>query len=310
MNNKISLIYIIYLFLFNFLFSQSNQDTSISDISLRTYVENESVALNREVVYVVQLEWMGDLSRYKISEVLDPDVSNLLIRGSGSSNKVTNDSAGNEISIKEIIFYFKPIEMGMAYINGITVRYEDTILDKQESLLASRISVKIVDPIDDGKSANFSQYVFYFTIILFLVIGIFLFFLYKKKKRENEILEQAKISESIELKYLRQLNEIDKLSDDSYKEKLHDITHILLKYLSELYSISLVTMSSKDVLNYLENQEPDSSIYSKLKEFITKSDLLKFAGTEISEADFHQLYDSVEWILEKNKNDNTEKEDE
>lgn len=147
MNKKFILINFISLFLFYSLFSQSNQDTSISDISLRTFVENESIALNREVVYIVQLKWQGELSRYKISEILDPDVTNLLIRGSGSSNKVTSNSEGKEISTKEIIYYFKPIEMGMGYINGITIRYEDTYTDKQESLIASRISVKIIDPI-------------------------------------------------------------------------------------------------------------------------------------------------------------------
>ena len=85
MNKIIIYNLLFYLFLFNSLFSQTNQDTSVSDISLRTYVENESVALNREVVYIVQLTWQGELSRYRISEVLDPDVTNLIIRGSGSS---------------------------------------------------------------------------------------------------------------------------------------------------------------------------------------------------------------------------------
>ena len=42
---------------------------------------------------------------------------------------------------------------------------------------------------------------------------------------------------------------------------------------------------------------------------MTKSDLIRFAGNIVTETDFHQLYDSVEWILEKSKKDNTEKED-
>ena len=158
------------LILSSSIFSQSNQDTSVSDISLLTYVENESVALNREVVYIVQLSWQGELSRYKISDVLDPDVTNLIVRGSGSSNKVITNSDGKEISTKRITFYFRPVEMGMAYINGVTIRYKDTLLDQNESLLAGRISVKIIDPIPGNSSNNILQYVIYAIMILVIAL--------------------------------------------------------------------------------------------------------------------------------------------
>ena len=162
MKTKIILGFIL-LFCFQIsLYAQTDQDTSLTDISLKTYVQDETVALNREVVYEVELKWQGDLSRFKITEALEPNVTNLTVRGTGSTNRITTDSNGREISIKKITYYFKPIEIGMAYINGVTIRYEDTILNSKESLLASRLSVKIVEPIPE-------------TIVMVLIISILLF---------------------------------------------------------------------------------------------------------------------------------------
>ena len=298
------------LILSSSIFSQSNQDTSVSDISLLTYVENESVALNREVVYIVQLSWQGELGRYKISDVLDPDVTNLIVRGSGSSNKVITNSDGKEISTKRITFYFRPVEMGMAYINGVTIRYKDTLLDQNESLLAGRISVKIIDPIPGNSSNNILQYVIYAIMILVIAFSVYLFVLYNKRKKENALEELENIKETTEEKYLRLLKETVHLAGNNYKEKLHDLTHLLIGFFSEKYSTSLSNLSSKDILKYIENREMEPKIYAKIIEFMTKSDLIRFAGNTVNETDFHQLYDSVEWILEKSKNDNSEKEDE
>ena len=309
--NKIFLLnFLFYLFLYSSLFSQSNQDSSVSDISLRTYVENESVALNREVVYIVQLTWQGELGRYKISEVLDPDVTNLIVRGSGSSNKVITNSAGKEISTKKVAFYFKPVGIGMAYINGVTVRYEDTLLDKKESLLASRIGVQIVDPIPDNSSNDIFQYLIYLFIVIVIGFIVYVFFIYNKRKKENALMELENIKETTEDKYLRLLKETIHLSGNNYKEKLNDLAHLIIGYFSEKYSSSFANMSSEEMLNFLDDTKLDKHIFLKFKEFITKSDLIRFAGNAVNETDFHQFYDSVEWILEKCNKDNVEKEDE
>lgn len=299
---------IISLCLFNLLLSQSSPDTSISDISLRTYVENESVPLNREVIYVVQLAWAGELDRYKISEVLEPDVTNLTVRGSGSSNKVTTNSLGKTISTKKVTFYFKPIEMGMSYVNGVTVRYEDTVLGKKESLLASRIGVQIIDPLPDDSSTGVFQYLFYLIVIAFIIVIGYVFFVYTKRKKENALKELEEIKETTEEKYRRLLKETIHFSGNNFKDKLNELTHLIIGYYSEKYSNPLNNKSTEEVLNFLKNQKLNESISQKTRDFLTKSDLIRFAGNAVTESDFHQFYDSVEWILEKCKKDNSEKE--
>ena len=51
------------------------------------------------------------------------------------------------------------------------------------------------------------------------------------------------------------------------------------------------------------------NIIEKIKDFYKRSDLVRFAGENLTESEFHQLYDSVEWIIEKHKTVNTSEED-
>ena len=147
MRNIFSLIIIGFMLVPDF--SQSADDTGQSEIQLRTYIEQENIPLNREVIFHIELSWPGDLSRYKISEIVEPTVTNLTTRGSGSSNKVRTDGDGKLKSIKEITFYFRPLEMGMAYIDGVIINYQDTATQKDESLISSRIGVKIIEPLPE-----------------------------------------------------------------------------------------------------------------------------------------------------------------
>ena len=306
------ILFAVTLFLTNsdFIYSQSIQDTSVTDISLKTYVEQETVPLNREVQYIVQLSWVGELGRYKISEVLEPDVTNLIVRGTGSSNKVFTDKNGNSVSTKKITFYFKPIELGMAYINGVTVRYDDIVLGKSESLLASRIGVSVTDPIPDENEQNYFQYLIYLFLFGLITLGIYIFVIYKKRKKENELKEAEEVKETIEEKYLGSLNDVLQKKENNYPQKLNEIHRLIIGYFSELFGIPLLNKSSEEILNMLSENKLDENQYTKFKEFIEKSDLIRFAANKVSQSDFHQLYDSIEWILEKRKNENAQKEDE
>jgi hypothetical protein len=309
MRNTLLKTVFIYFATFSFLFSQPLPDTSVSDISLKTFVEEESVPLNREVRYIVQLSWIGELDRYQISEILDPDVTNLMIRGSGSSNKVVRDKTNNTLSIKKITFYFKPIELGMAYINGVTVRYKDTLLDKSESLLASRISVRIIDPIPDKNNDSYFQYLIYLLIVAILFFSIYLYLIYQKRRKENALLEADKIQESAEEKYTRMLKEVFDMPNANYRERLNNIHRIILGYFSEKYQSTFANKSSEEILHVLKENKLDENQFNKFKEFIEKADLIRFAGNKVNESEFHQLYASIEAILEKSHSENSQKED-
>jgi hypothetical protein len=283
--------------------AQSASDTLSSDIQLRTYIESESVPLNREVVYHIELSWHGDLSRYKISEIMEPTVTNLTTRGSGSSNKVKTASDGSLISIKDIAYYFTPIEIGMAYIDGVTIKYSDQVEEKDESLISSRIGVKIVEPLaEPADNLLLSNLLFGLIVVIVIGAALYLYFRYKKKQKELAEKELIEIHETVETKYLRLLKETIHVTTDNVKDSLNDLTHLLNGYLSERYHLPISNLSEKDLLDALKNKDLSQESLKRINTYYSKANLVKFAGETVEDSEFHQLYDTVELVLENQKN--------
>jgi hypothetical protein len=280
---------------------QANQDRT-SNIYLRTYVESESVPLNLEVVYYIELKWDGDLNLYKISELKEPTAVNLIHRGSGTRNIVSTGKDGKIISTKIISYYFKPVEIGMAYIDGLFIKYEDTVSGQEGNLLSSRIGVKIIDPLPEPSNNFFSRELIFIVIVLSLIIliGYFVlrFQIQKKKAKEKD---SQLVKETVEEKYLRLLKETIQLNPDNIKEGIVDLSHLLTGYFSESLAVPVANLSTDDLIQLLSDNKLDETTLSRVKEFYTQTNLIKFAGTSINESELHRFYDIVEMILNSQK---------
>jgi len=315
MNRKFMIVRYLSLTFFIFFFAtiglaQDSVDSIQSDIRLRTFIENEEVPLNREVVFHVELEWKGDLNKYKISEFPEPAVSNLTLRGSGSSNKVNSAPDGGTISIKRRTFYFRPLEIGMAYIEGVTIIYEDTYLQHRESLISDRVGIKIIDPLPEGGNIKISP-TWLYIILIIIILSVSLLFLlrYRQRKREEELEALAQKKETVEEKYLRLLKETIHFNTDNIKDSLSDLSHLINGYFSEKYHFPASNLSSEQVIEVLQEKGLTQESLTRLNEFYKSTNLVKFAGESVTDADFHRLYDTVELILESQKLPFTEGED-
>jgi len=284
------------------LLGQELQGTIESDISLRTLIDKSEVPLNREVVYHVELRWRGDLAKYILNEIVDPGLTNLSIRGKGSSNKVISDSSDQTISIKRITYYLTPLELGMSYIDGARIKYEDTVLDQAESLISGRIGVKIIEPIPEPAEFNLLNWLFY-AFILFIIISLFIimYFRYRKRKQEELAKLQSLPRETIEEKYLRLLKETIHFTSDNVRESIGDLSNLISGYISEKYNLPAGSLSQRDLLDLLQEKGMTDTSLGRLKEFFKQADLVKFAAEEISESDFHQNYDIIELVLQHQK---------
>lgn len=295
------LIYSLLFFtiLMNFALSQVSPDTLKGEIQLRTYIDNENVPLNREVIYHIELRWPGDLSQYSVSDLTEPVVTNLTLRGSGSSNKVTPASDGKMISVKTITYYFRPLEIGMAYIDGVAIKYLNTVADRESSLLSGRVGVKIVEPIPDpSEEGIFSGWFGYLIVLIFLGAVIYIYAHYKKKQEEENKKDLVELSETIEQKYLRLLKETIHFNTDNIKDSLNDLTHLLNGYFSERYQIPAFNLAEDDLIDMLKEKDLADESLSRIKDFYAKSNLVKFAGEMVDDSEFHRLYDTIELVLE------------
>jgi hypothetical protein len=282
---------------------QTPGDSVQSDISLRTIIAEGEVPLNREVVYHVELRWQGDLSKYNINDIVDPGVSNLQIRGKGSSNKVTTDTQGRTYSIKRVTYYFTPLELGMAYVDGVTVKYEDTFLEQNESLISGRIGVKIIDAIPDPVELNYLTILLYLLgLIILISLIIFITVRFRKRKIEEQARLAALPQETVEEKYLRLLRETIQFSNENVRESITDMSSLISGYFTEKYLLPPGNLASDDLLEILKEKELDETSLSRLREFFRQANLVKFAGENITESDFHQNYDTIELILQHQKN--------
>ena len=62
--------------------------------------------------------------------------------------------------------------------------------------------------------------------------------------------------------------------------------------------------------NALKEKKLGDESISRIKDFNSRANLVKFAGEEVNDSEFHRLYDLVELFLENQKSVKSEEEDE
>ncbi len=156
-------------------------------IVLNAYVENSKVPSNRPVVLQIELSWPGKLSRYQIEPVSQPILTNLLLEGSGSENRLLTDDQGNLQAIKAITYRLRPLEMGMAYIDGVIIKYQDRETGETENLSSQRIMVEIIEPLPEENPGRLKATVYVLLLLLFFfIIGYFLIQYFRKKRQAKQ----------------------------------------------------------------------------------------------------------------------------
>ena len=272
-------------------------DYTDSNIQLKTYLDQDAIPQNGEVVYHVELVWNGELDRYQISNIGDPVVSNLKLRGSGSSNRYFVDEAGNPKSVKQVNYYFTPIEMGMAYIDGITIQYEDKTLAQKETLSAQRLGVKIIEPLPDPNAGmDIGLTIIIALVILFVIVVIYFVGRYLKQRKLNAEAEQVR-PQTLEEKYLELLDNIE-LSAENRNETLSSITKLLSSYFSEKYEL-LGSASFDQVKGELKKVNIMDDLLDKINDLYERDKLSKFAREQVAENELHLFFDTVEQVIKQ-----------
>lgn len=273
-------------------------DSTESKIQLRTYLADENVPLNREVVYHVELSWPGQLDRYHILEAGEPVLTNLKLRGSGSANNFSLDAQGNPISKKTITYYFVPRSIGMAYVDGVIIKYEDKLSGLKESLMSQRLGVKIIEAVPEaGNKPEMSTIILFLLAALFLlVVAYFIKRYYGIRKKQKEMLAQK--PPTLEDSYLLRLQEEIKVNNKDVSARFVGLSRMLQDYFKEKFNLRLSADFEK-IKEELYKRNLNETELNKIKAFYEQAELNKFAGEEISENDYHLFYDTVELLLGK-----------
>jgi len=296
-----TIVSVLFLFLTSLLYGA---DSTASNISLRTFLENSDVHLNKEVIFHVELTWEGDLQRYHITEVSEPALTNLKLRGSGSTNRFYTDDQGRPLSLKRITYYFTPLDMGMGYIDGVSVRYQDINTEQLETLFAQRLGVKIIEPERESGATRYGGQLLLLGIVLafLIVFGYFLRKYFKIRKQEQHNIE---IELTIEEQFEQDLKNLIKQKTGDTRADFGSLMQLLKQYLSRKYGLD-TGHSFEQAKTALKQKNIQGDVLEKLNQIYKQSELSKFAGENISESEFHLYADTVELLFDKLKDEKPE----
>ncbi len=270
-----------------------------NQIQLNTYVDKSEVPLNRPVIFHVQLSWTGNLNRYQIEPVSLPVLTNLLLEGSGSENRLEPLANGNFKATKSITYRFKPLEMGMAYIDGVTIRYTDRRSGEENQLTSQRVMVEISEPVAEPGEGPYRSVAYVVLLIIFFTVIAYFMVKYFRKRREARRSPEP-VLPAAELFLNRLAQEVDPRGTN-LGEMTAKLSRIFREYLQEAFHIQARESSTREILEQLQTVELDESDRKNLTTVFEKLDLIKFAGKNVDPTDFTRIYGAIEAFLIKRK---------
>lgn len=267
------------------------------EIRLNTFVESSEVPLNGKVKYHVELSWIGDLSRIQIEPIEQPILTNLLLEGSGSSNRLEPIDDDGFRAVKTITYMFKPVEMGMAYIDGLMIRYKDTATGEEDQLQAQRVMIEVTEPLPDDSSGGVKAIIY--VVLLIIFFGAIAFFVGKYLNKRRMKAEQLPETVCLPREYLTRISQDIDPKSNNLTDMTFRLSKIFREYLSKDFHIAAREAGSGEIIEQLKIKQLDESDLLKLKELFEKLDLIKFAGEPVDPAEFSNIYGTIETFLLK-----------
>lgn len=296
--------FFILFFVFTLLHSQPADTTQSNPnkpqkIELKTFVESSTVPLNRSVVFHIEVSWEGRLNWYRIEPVSQPVLTNLLLEGSGSENRLDPLPNGNFKATKSITYRFKPLEMGMAYIDGVDIKYINQQTNQEDHLNSQRVMVEITEPIPENSGGTLKAFVYIILLVLFFGVTAYFLFVYVRKRKKARH-SQAPIIPLPELYLSRLTQEVDPRGTN-LTEMTSRLSRIFREYLSEEFEIHARESSTSEIESQLRELEVDETDRQKIVDVLGKLDIIKFTGKNMDPADFTSIYGTIEAFLIKRK---------
>lgn len=302
-------IFRILLLLCTVVFSQTfnNADTlnasanQPSTIELKTYLKRSSVPLNRSVEFHLELSWIGDMSRYQIIQIPQPVLTNLVMEGSGSANRLEELGGGQYRSTKSITYKLTPLAIGMAYIDGLEVKYRDQKTGEVDALYSQRMSVQITDALPDESGSSFLAIIYIVLLGVFFVSVLYFLALFFKRRKQAKSAVEPEIP--LAERYLKKLSHEVDPKGANLSEMTVQLSRVFREYLANEYNITTREASTKEIVSHLKAAGVNEAELRRVEELFEKLDVVKFAGGEVDPTEFSNMYGIVEnFLYERKKN--------
>ncbi|MCP4723533.1 MAG: hypothetical protein GY863_00780 [bacterium] len=263
------------------------------NISISTNISNTEVPSNQTIDLTVIISWEGAPDRFEMERLENPELINLEIMGSQSLSRseIMDDKV---FTIREFTFNLSPVERGMGYIEGMTIRYKDRATNKRDFLSTQRLNVKGLPPIYP-KDYGWVWKVVIVIIVVGFSAGIAIPFLMRRKKKVETESEPEVPAEE---RYMEELVAIKDKNSLSYRQRLDDVTAVFRNYLSEKYNIPEGSRSEKALVEFLYSEGIEETLTIKIKGVFDQAEQFRFSGTEINVDRFELIFGSIESCIE------------
>jgi hypothetical protein len=241
------------------------------------------------------------LKRYQISELENPILENFEITTTSAADRRMSE-AGLMKAAKVYELVLKPKSIGMGYIEPLIVKYIDNETGEAHSLITSRLSAKVVDPVaEPGSNQGLMKWILVAAIVLAAFILVIFFWQKRREEKRRQEAEAVNVV-PLEQEFLSKLRETVNLKSPDVKinEAFWALSRIVRQYLSQKYQIPALESTSEKIVSDLSGFQVDQTILNNLQEILTVSDLAKFAGAEGNRSELDRVYTLVEALLERN----------
>ena len=271
-------------------------DNGSPDISieLSAQAEPSHVPLNGTVRLRVQVAWQGNLDQIEIEEVEEPLLSHLEITGSASSNRFTGGAQSR--AVKEIDYFLKPLTLGMAYIESVGLKYQDTATGESHFLHTERIGIEVLPAVREKVSSGFPFGVI-IAMVLVITAGVIVYL--RRSRRPPEPSRQEAILEEAFLERLH----ADDLSKQNPDTAFTNLIKMFRQYLAQKYDIPAMEATTETWIASLKQAVLNESLTSSCEKLFREADVLKFSGEKISGAALEEAYSTFEQVLKSQLNE-------
>jgi hypothetical protein len=266
-------------------------------VSLSAAVEPKVVPLNRNLILRIEVCWEGDLDRIGIGQVTEPVLANLEIIGSGASNRVVALASGQR-AIKEVVYTLRPKSLGMAYIEPVTLSYEDRSTQKVDNLKTQRLAVEIAVAVPDEKG-HIGAWLLWVGggVALLLTAAGLAWGQVRRKKRTQVAAEPATSPEEC---FLAELRSEGGSQPASTAEGFARLSRLLRRYLAAKYGLRALEETTPELIAELPGIGLDEDLVPRCESLLNMADAVKFSRQEAPPSEFELAYTTVETLLERN----------
>jgi len=253
--------------------SLSNVVSWENNMKWNSYINKNKLPQNDTLIFYQVIELTGNPLEYYMEPEENPQVANLDLISSSSSNKTVVENGANKYS-RIYEYKYLPKTTGMAYINPSRLKIRHIPSNTDRYLINQRLSAEVTDPIVKRNYGKIALIVL--SILVLGGIGFGIYYIIRKKKSKVVVEEVVEIP--LETQYLDKIKLLKELTVKGDFESFFDkFPGLISEYITIKFGIPAKGMATSELISQLESSGLGGRDLAELNESLLICDRIRFA---------------------------------